>query len=289
MCHTSKSCGEPGRNSSISLGGWAGVLFFIFVLDNGWRQKTYNIVKRLMKNIISLKRSSNAQLEDFRILWMLENVCTLHNMSRLIAKPIKWFVSPAKTQILIRVSAWRRLGSLAIHWAHSEDSDQTGQMPRLIWVFAERTCHLMVLSWGGPPHNETEMMALKSIWACTYQNQQNECTQWRPRSAWASTQSDQSSLCAQKDVKDPMFLHADSKDSDQTGRMPRLIWVFPGHILLVLSCTGSYYCEVQSQGVMPITGTSLWNDNFCIVMTITLILENFIQKHLFWYTIQTDL
>ena len=26
-----------------------------------------------------------------------------------------------------------------------------------------------------------------------------------------------------------MFLHVDSKDSDQTGRMPRLIWVFAGH------------------------------------------------------------
>ena len=26
-----------------------------------------------------------------------------------------------------------------------------------------------------------------------------------------------------------MFLHADSEDSDQTGRMSRLIWVFTGH------------------------------------------------------------
>ena len=30
-------------------------------------------------------------------------------------------------------------------------------------------------------------------------------------------------LCAQWVTKDPMFLHADSKDSDQTGQMPRLI------------------------------------------------------------------
>ena len=29
-------------------------------------------------------------------------------------------------------------------------------------------------------------------------------------------------------VKSPMFLHADSEDSDQTGRMPRLILVFAG-------------------------------------------------------------
>ena len=33
----------------------------------------------------------------------------------------------------------------------------------------------------------------------------------------------ESSLCAQWIAKDPSFLHADSEDSDQTGRMPRLI------------------------------------------------------------------
>ena len=31
----------------------------------------------------------------------------------------------------------------------SVDSDQTGWTPRLIWVFAASTCHLLVLSWGG--------------------------------------------------------------------------------------------------------------------------------------------
>ena len=51
----------------------------------------------------------------------------------------------------------------------------------------------------------------------------------------------ESSLCAQWVAKDPSFLHADSEDSDQTGRIPRLIWVFAGRtlILLVLSCRGS--------------------------------------------------
>ena len=47
------------------------------------------------------------------------------------------------------LSAWRKLGSLATHWAHSKDFDQTGKMPRLIWVFAGRTVILLVLSWGG--------------------------------------------------------------------------------------------------------------------------------------------
>ena len=51
----------------------------------------------------------------------------------------------------------------------------------------------------------------------------------------------ESSLCAQWVAKDPRFLHADSEDSDQTGRMPRLILGFAGRtlFLLVLSCRGS--------------------------------------------------
>ena len=52
----------------------------------------------------------------------------------------------------------------------------------------------------------------------------------------------ESSLRAQWVAKDPRFLHADSEDSDQTGRMPRLIWVLAGRTLtlLVLLWGGSY-------------------------------------------------
>ena len=51
----------------------------------------------------------------------------------------------------------------------------------------------------------------------------------------------ESSLSAQWIAKGPRFLHADIEDSDQTGQMPRLIWVFAGRraTLLVLSCRGS--------------------------------------------------
>ena len=46
------------------------------------------------------------------------------------------------------LSAWRKLGSLATHWVHSKDSDQTGRMPRLIWVFAERSHFVgFVMTW----------------------------------------------------------------------------------------------------------------------------------------------
>ena len=49
----------------------------------------------------------------------------------------------------LRCSHEKKVLSLATHWAHSEDSDQTGWMPRLIWVFAGRTCHFVgfVMRW----------------------------------------------------------------------------------------------------------------------------------------------
>ena len=73
-------------------------------------------------------------------------------------KTNKVSVRPAKTQISLGIcsvcsesslSAWRNLGPLATNWAHSEDSDQTGRMLRLIWVFAGRTLILFVLSCRG--------------------------------------------------------------------------------------------------------------------------------------------
>ena len=73
-------------------------------------------------------------------------------------KSIKISVRPVKTQISLGIrpvwsesslSAWRNLGSLATLWADSEDSDQTGRMPRLIWVFAGRTLILLILSCRG--------------------------------------------------------------------------------------------------------------------------------------------
>ena len=69
-----------------------------------------------------------------------------------MTKPTKWSVCPAKTWISqcihpvwseSSLSAWENLWSLATHWAHSEDYDQTGRMPRLIRVFAGCTCHFV--------------------------------------------------------------------------------------------------------------------------------------------------
>ena len=95
--------------------------------------------------------------------------------------------------------------------------------------------------------NATEV-PFRIIWAASWQNQQNGmCAQRRLRSAWTSAQSDQSLHCPHKESLGSLatqWVH--SEDSDQTGRMPRLIWVFAGRtvILLVLSWGGSYFISV---------------------------------------------
>ena len=76
----------------------------------------------------------------------------LRQMSRLMTKPTKWHVRPAKTQISLGIRpVWSEFSLCAkyvaknpsfLH-ADSEDSEQTGRMPRLIWVFAGRTCHFV--------------------------------------------------------------------------------------------------------------------------------------------------
>ena len=92
------------------------------------------------------------------------------------------------------------------------------------------------------------------------------CTQQRLRSAWASVQSDQSLRCALKPqwvAKDSSFLHADSEDSDQTRRMPRLIWVIAGRTCRFVGFV--MRCLKWSVGVAPFKTKQgfLQSDNQC--------------------------
>ena len=70
-----------------------------------------------------------------------------------MTKSTKWVCAQRKLRSAqsdqSSLSAPRKLWSLAMHWSHSEDSDQTGRMPRLIWVFAGRTLTLLVLTYRG--------------------------------------------------------------------------------------------------------------------------------------------
>ena len=73
-------------------------------------------------------------------------------------KTNKMTVRPAKTQISLGIRPVWSESSLCAQWvakdprflhADSEDSDQTGWTPRLIWIFAWRTLTLLVLSCRG--------------------------------------------------------------------------------------------------------------------------------------------
>ena len=75
-----------------------------------------------------------------------------------MTKPTKWHVRPAKTQISLGIRPVWSEPSLCAQWVAKnlsflhpdcQDSDQTGRLPRLIWVFAGRTRHFVgfVMHW----------------------------------------------------------------------------------------------------------------------------------------------
>ena len=66
----------------------------------------------------------------------------------------------------------------------------------------------------------------------------------------------QSSLCTQWVAKDSGFLSADSKDSDLTGHMPSLIWVFTDRTSLIV---GFVVCWLTYLDI-PIT------DNYVVII-----------------------
>ena len=120
------------------------------------------------------------------------------------------------------LSAWRSIGSLATHWAHREEwSDRVDALADL----SLRLVHLLFCWFCHAPDQYLSCdMTKPTKWVCA---------KWRLRSAWASAVGMKKAW-----VLGSLAIHsAQSEDSDQTGRMPRLIWVFDGRtlILLVLS------------------------------------------------------
>ena len=111
---------------------------------------------------------------------LLKFNCYMWHLSRLMAKPTKWHVHQAKTQISLGIrpvwsesslSAWRKLGSLATHSVHCEDPDQTGQMPRLIWVSAQSD---QSLRWAHS-HFICFVMRQLILWLTSWVNMVNVC------------------------------------------------------------------------------------------------------------------
>ena len=123
-------------------------------------------LNRTFKNSARFKWNQNTSYKMFMFKRKLQLYRTFlkikpweqkNHFSHDMTKPTKWLCIQRR-QISLGIcpvwsesslSAWRKLGSLATHWVHIEDSDQTGRMPRLIWVFAGHTLILLVFSWRG--------------------------------------------------------------------------------------------------------------------------------------------
>ena len=159
-------------------------------------------------------------------------------------------VRPAKTHISLGIrpvwsesslSAWRKLGSLATHWAYSEDSDKSGRMPRLIWVFDGRTCHFVGLSWGGS--NGSDLLNGSQTHCWPHQRAQIATIQMElPWSDWScSWPALFSKTCRYEDIgslryfyliiwatswENLFLLYANNKDADQPVHLRSLISVF---------------------------------------------------------------
>ena len=110
-------------------------------------------------------------------------------------------------------------------------TDQTGRMPRLIWVFAGHTAILLVLSCGGSYVN---CQCYGRIFELQYDTTNK-------MACAPSKNSDQPghppSLISLHCAKDPRFLHVDSEDFYQTGWTCCWFW----------SCGGSFCFRTKHQ------------------------------------------
>ena len=96
--------------------------------------KTREMIKKIKFKLILANLSTLFKHLDLLCIffwcYLMLVLCMLDKISRLMTNPTKWHVRPAKTKISLGIcpvwsesslSAWRKLGSLAAHWAHSED------------------------------------------------------------------------------------------------------------------------------------------------------------------------
>ena len=168
----------------------------------------------------------NDWVEKLKLCLVIGFVIDSLGVSHLMTNPTMWLCVQRRLRSAwasaqsdqSSLSVWWKLGSLATHWAQSVNSDQTGRIPRLIWVFAGCTVTSLVLTWGGSilgtsgyqisAVNDDSMwfrdghpLMKHNYWATARQNQQNDlCAQRRLRSVCISTWSDQSSLSAWRSI-----------------------------------------------------------------------------------------
>ena len=128
--------------------------------------KYIELLKRMLQFFISPKLCRLFTIQLYHTLYnsLMELFEPPHDKTNKVA------MRPTKTQISLGIRPVRSESSLCVQWiakdptflhVDSEDTDQTGRMPRLIWVFAGRTATLLVLSWGG-----SFLLVLRKVQEC---------------------------------------------------------------------------------------------------------------------------
>ena len=97
---------------------------------------------------LSIERTAKTLI---RLGWAYRSFCwfchaTAHFVINMSPDMTKWVCAQRRLRSASWLSAWRKLGSLATHWAHSEDSGQTRRLYRFIcWIMTIRLSNL----WPG--------------------------------------------------------------------------------------------------------------------------------------------
>ena len=133
---------------------------------------------------------------------------------------------------------------LLANWSKSA---HTAKMNMLLFS-PDYTCHFCTFQlWGAESESVfcklwTVQTRINMKWAEVQLDQQNDVRPVKTQiSLCIRTVWYEYSLCTQCGAKAQTFLRVDNEDSDQTGRMRRLIWVFTGRtsFCFVLSCSSS--------------------------------------------------
>ena len=113
------------------------------------REKTHQVINNTLKSSLSISSF---------LSWQLTSICRWLYLNRLMTKPTKWLCAQRRLKTnLGNRPVWSE-SLLCAQWVAedpsflhvgSEDSDQTGWTPRLIWDFAGQTGHFVgfVMRW----------------------------------------------------------------------------------------------------------------------------------------------
>ena len=129
------------------------------LMTGTWPGRPYGVLTSRLSKYVCVIRDHGI------IASVLLDQVTLLYMNRLLTKPTKWHVRIAKTQISLCIcpvwsesllSAWRKLGSLATHWAQAKTLVRLGALS-FCW-FCHEAAHLFrwptflkMISWNRTP------------------------------------------------------------------------------------------------------------------------------------------